>query len=237
MKDQYFGDFGDYQKISLLKGLREANLNVLVHWMKTDDDNSNDGRHITYLDNPSMWMNYEPDIFEYIKQKIAKDKRSLVHIERSVFCERISFVNQKIENTKARNSILESIVSSDSHLVFFDPDNGIEVKSTNFKNVHKYVVWEEIIKTYNAGKSVLVYQHFSRINRESFIQNKLSEIKSKIGEDAVALKVKHSVYFIIPQPTHKNKLNAVLNRFTKKWQPFADLYTHEKGRCDIIKKS
>ncbi len=55
MKDQYFGDFGDYQKISLLKKLKTTGLTITAYWMKTKDDQSTDGKHITYLTKPELW--------------------------------------------------------------------------------------------------------------------------------------------------------------------------------------
>lgn len=229
MKDQYFGDFGDYQKISLLRNLRETNLSILVHWMKTSDDGSSDGRHVSYLNNPKIWMDYEPDIFEYIKQKIVKNKRSLIYIENSVFCKKIDFLNKKIENIKDRSLTLKSTIESSADLVFFDPDNGIEVKSTNPGNIHKYVTWKEIIETYKSGKSVFIYQHFSRSNRDEFTQNKLKEIREKIGKEAIALRVRHSVYFVIPQSKHKSIIDLSLQKFVKTWGHFSNLiYAQEE---------
>jgi hypothetical protein len=47
-------------------------------------------------------------------------------------------------------------------LVFFDPDNGIEVlsKPCGGRDSSKYVYWDELQETYRSGQSVLVYQIF-----------------------------------------------------------------------------
>jgi hypothetical protein len=153
MKDQYFGDFGDYQKISLLKALKEEGLNIVVHWLKTEDDKSTDGKHITYLSRPSLWRDYESAIYDYLNRCIVTGSRNLSHIENSLFCRDIAFVNNLIEDDVERAKSLEGIIKNPTYnLVFFDPDNGIEVKSTNKKNSHKYVLWNEIISIFNAGK-------------------------------------------------------------------------------------
>ena len=173
MKDQYFGDFGDYQKISLLNKLHEGRVQTTVYWMKTKDDDSTDGKHITYLQKPDVWSMYEPNIFSFLNKKVTSEKRSLTHIEKSLFCQGIHFINKYIEDRTVRDQILKTICEVDtSELLFFDPDNGIEVVSINKKNIHKYVTWHEIINTFTSGKSVLIYQHFSRVNRNLFIKNK-----------------------------------------------------------------
>jgi hypothetical protein len=53
-------------------------------------------------------------------------------------------------------------MSKDCDLIFFDPDNGLEVKSKpkDRKNSCKYS--DELARAYANNKSVLVYQHFRR---------------------------------------------------------------------------
>jgi hypothetical protein len=222
MKDQYFGDFGDYQKISLLKILKEENLNIVVHWLKTKDDKSNDGKHIVYLNSPSLWRDYEPEIYDYLNKCLVKYSRSLFHIENSLFCRDIAFVDDLIEDDTERVKSLKKIVENPEYdLVFFDPDNGIEVKSTNKKNSYKYVLWDEIRSAFNAGKSVMVYQHFSRSNREVFIEAKLKDLRQKLGAEAFALKVKHSVYLFACHKKDVGRIKRGLAKFSKRWKPLA----------------
>ncbi len=221
MKDQYFGDFGDYQKISLLKKLKQTGLRITTHWMKTVDDGSNDGKHITYLQKPDLWRNYEPGIFDFLVDKISTTSRSLSHIEKSTHCEGIDFINKYIESTDIRRKINDDILQSNADIVFFDPDNGIEVASTNKKNIHKYVTWDELIQTFNTGKSVLVYQHFSRSNRDTFINNKITEIQNRVQCTVVSIKVKHSVYFFILQKNHLPNIEKALGEFMSTWHSLA----------------
>lgn len=224
MKDQYFGDFGDYQKISLLKKLQAQNLFITTYWMKTKDDSSTDGKHVTYLDKPELWEKFESEIYSFIYEKVATKKRLLSHIEESTFCSGIRFISNYIEDTTTREYILESLCSdTESDIIFFDPDNGIEVASTNKKNLHKYVMWNEIISTYNSGKSVLVYQHFSRVNREVFIKLKKWELSQKTGGDVIAVQVKHSVYFFVLRKEHEKKVEKALKEYINTWESLAIL--------------
>jgi hypothetical protein len=43
MKNQYFGDVGDYGKYGLLRFLAGNNIKIAVNWYLTPDDGSNDG--------------------------------------------------------------------------------------------------------------------------------------------------------------------------------------------------
>lgn len=224
MKDQYFGDFGDYQKISLLEKLNKSGLKIITYWMKTPDDGGTDGKHITYLNKPNIWRVYEPEIFDFLANKINSSHRHLSHIEKCKYCKGILFINENIENVKVREKVLEEICSNKiADLVFFDPNNGIEVASTNKKNIHNYVTWNEILQTFNSGKSVLIYQHFSRSNRDTFIKSKVNEIKKKINAPVITLRVKYSVYIFIIQKNHTIKIQKSIADFSSKWKEWSML--------------
>lgn len=224
MKDQYFGDFGDYQKIYLLKFLSK-DTRIIVHWMKTHDDGGTDGKHIAYLQKPEIWRSFEPDIFDFLSEKITTKKRSLSHIESSLYDARIRFIASSIEHEEDRKKILASICNNqESELVFFDPDNGIEVSSTNKRNIHKYVTWKEIEATFDSGKSVMVYQHFSRVAREKFVAEIAHNIRERIKAPVVlAVRVKHSAYFFILHKKHVTKVKKALNAFAHVWKDLAIL--------------
>ena len=121
---------------------------------------------------------------------------------------------------------MEQIKNADSNLVFFDPDNGIEVKSTNSKNKHKYVAWADIRTAFDSGKSVLVYQHYSRMNRDKFIAEKLAEFNNYFQEDVFVIKVKHSVYFLLSQDKHKNVISTALKVYSSLWKDAAVVKKH-----------
>ncbi len=185
--------------------------------MKTKDDGGTDGKHITYLQKPEMWRLFEPEIYDFLRDKINSEKRSLSHIEESTYGSEIHFITEYIEDTDIRHTLLSNLKAGISEVILFDPDNGIEVASTNKKNVHKYVTWQEISEVYNSGKSVIIYQHFSRSNRQKFIQDKTREIEERIGCSVVSIQVKHSVYFFLSQKGHESSLLKTLSTYSKIW--------------------
>ena len=219
MKNQYFGDFGDYQKFSFLKTLRDiGGFQITVHWMKTLDDGGTDGKRIGYLDKEHIWASFDKDIFAFIKGHIAQKKRDLALYEQSTHALGIKFLSEHIESPKKRLELLDRICKDkESDLIFFDPDNGIEVKSTSPKTIHKYVLWSDINTAFDSGKSVLVYQHFSRKNRDLFIQEKLAEFKNHFEMDVFAIKVKHSVYFLLVQSSYLQRVRQSLAEYSNIW--------------------
>jgi hypothetical protein len=66
-------------------------------------------------------------------------------------------------------------------LVFFDPDNGMEVKSVSrgLRNSCKYLFWDEVCKTFATGSSVLIYQHFPREKRDAYIHCMVGHLRRR----------------------------------------------------------
>lgn len=220
MKDQYFGDLGDYKKFSLLKTLRDkGGLRIAVHWVKTKNDGRKDGGRIAYLDNPTTWDLYDKHLFEFLKACVRKNHRKLSFFENSKHARDFRFFNDYIEDTLKRKELHEKLLKDKSSgLVFFDPDNGIEVKSMNQRNRHKYIWWTEIETAHGSGKDVLVYQHFPREKHKTFIQRKLTEIKSRFSAKVSAIEVEHSVYFLIAQKRHWTQIGRALKNYGGVWK-------------------
>lgn len=76
---------------------------------------------------------------------------------------------------------------SKTDLVFFDPDNGLEVRSRPYgsKRSNKYLFWREAQAFFASGKSLLIYQHFIRENREQFIARLSSAFELRLGASIV----------------------------------------------------
>lgn len=225
MKDQYFGDFGDYQKFSLLTLLRDnGGFKIIVHWMKTKDDGGKDGGRVAYLSDPKKWQSYDKKIFEFLKEHINLKNRNVSIFEKSVCATGIRFINNNIENSSERSRLLKKIKRDKAFdLVFFDPDNGIEVNSTNSNNKHKYVLWKDIEMVYTSGKSVLVYQHYSRKKRDTFIQEKVENFKKYFSSAIFVIKVRHSVYFLLSQNKDVIRFDEVLRNYSNIWKPLVSI--------------
>ena len=192
MKNQYFGDVNDYRKYGLLRTLANyGQLKIGVCWMLTADDGRTDGKFTTYLDKPQRWRQYDPQLFDLLYQWIAADRRRNVLLaENEKVLPGVSFHSKLLTASGDKRATYfdemgEQLAGCD--LIFFDPDNGVEVKSIakGRRNSEKYIYWDEIVKTFQAGHSILLYQHFRREERTAFIQRIVTELQARLNPSKI----------------------------------------------------
>ena len=74
MKNQYFGDIGDYGKYGLLKFLAQHNVKIAVNWYLTENDENKfgDGGLIDYLKDKyeRKYSKYDPDLFGILQKML-----------------------------------------------------------------------------------------------------------------------------------------------------------------------
>jgi hypothetical protein len=100
-------------------------------------------------------------------------------------------------------------LARDADLLFFDPDNGMEIKSLPLgrKNSDKYLYWNEVATAFQRGHSLLVYQHFGRQKRDPFIQDLAQEFGKETGVGTVySFRTPNVVFFLVPQTDHQKLL-------------------------------
>ena len=105
-------------------------------------------------------------------------------------------------------------------LIFFDPDNGIEIKSTakGRWNSAKYVYWDELGETYQAGHSILLYQHFRREERTSFIERIIMEFQARLNPHKIYwFRTSQVVYFLSVQEKHADTIAARVGSVAEQW--------------------
>ena len=81
-----------------------------------------------------------------------------------------------------------------------------EVKSIprGKRNSSKYLYWSEVKTSYEAGYSILIYQHFPRMQRESYIHNLVQQFKAITDVNRIFYyKTRQVVFFLLPQPKHE----------------------------------
>ena len=115
-------------------------------------------------------------------------------------------------------------------LVFFDPDNGIEIKSVPFgkKSSSKYLYWDEVKESYLAGHSLLIYQHFPRCARDPFIKSLVRKFRDLLGAKKVfSYCTHHVVFLLIPQPDHVEMFLENNHKIKKTWGEMIKIGKHE----------
>jgi hypothetical protein len=240
MKHQYFGDVNDYVKYGILRCIAAEGLRVAVCWMLTPNDSRPDGRKTQYLSTPGVWERHDSELFSHLARILAtSDGKHVRHIESPDVIPNARFFGREVPlSLQERHVWLREVISAaiDSDLVFFDPDNGIEIPSCPFgKRGHeKYVYWSELVEAWRSNRSVLVFQHFPRVPREQFIVDTLANMEVMLqGSGVVALVTGNVVFLLAAQACHWPAIERLLARLEGKWAPRVRAVAPSRvaGRC------
>lgn len=197
VKNQYVADQNDFAKYLLLRLCARAFKKLFVAWMLTEDDGLSDGAKISYLGLPE-WRDCDPILLDGLAEVVASGNRTLAAIESSGLLPGATFFSERVpRDAEARSAYFEPIVAAadPKSLVFFDPDNGLEVTSTpkGKRGAEKYVYLDELGPFADAKISVLIYQHFPRVQRDTYVEASLSRLQAALGSefDTFAARTSH----------------------------------------------
>lgn len=238
MKDQYFGDINDYLKYGILRAIaRTSQLRCLLCWMLTESDGSSDGRKITYLNQKQQerFKRHDPFLYEHLQKAVLRDKRREVWREPQLtLLPRTEFFSDLVPDDRtARQVYFSNLLDrcKDCDLVFFDPDNGMEIKSKPKGNrkSNKYLYWDELRTSYEAGQSVIVFQHFRREKHEVTIQTTLQKAALCLRSSKYSVLRGSSVFhLLVPQPRHLRPLAQAIERLERDWRGLLKVSWHDR---------
>ncbi|MGB1949440.1 MAG: hypothetical protein ACPHQ9_01595 [Marinobacter sp.] len=225
MKDQYFGDINDYRKYGLLRAIiRTCEFRPLVAWMLTPDDGSTDGKFISYLKHPEKWSRHDPVLFQTLKELLAsKQERRVSLIENADLLPKAEYFCSHVPDSASDRCSWFNLLNQraqGSDFVFLDPDNGLEVKSKVYggKGSSKFLYWREVEALWASGKSLLIYQHFIREKRLTFIQRMLEALRGATpGSFVEAFSTPHVVFLMALQPEHREFHEAIISSVQETW--------------------
>ncbi len=226
MKDQYYGDINDYRKYGLLRSLADGGtFPIGVFWMLTPDDGRSDGGHIGYLNDPDRWRRFDPALYDRLRRDLLKKRqRKVCRAKASNLIPGASFHALEIptcgsDRLKFFEQVRRKLAACP--LIFFDPDNGLEVKSVKFgtKNSPKYVYLRELAAAHDEEHSLLIYQHYPRRERSDYDRYCVAEIARRMGKSAIyAVKTPEVVYFLVVRPEHTVAVNKGLTLVRNNWE-------------------
>jgi hypothetical protein len=207
VKNQYFGDINDYRKYGLMRALSGyGQITTAVCWMLTPDDGRTDGSFTDYLEEAEKWSHHDDDLYRHLRKLVVRRKRRDVgEIENSGILPGCRFFSDLVpDDRRERDSWFRRFLdlAEGCDLIFFDPDNGIEVKSRprGHKDSSKYLYWHEIEQAFQAGHSLLIYQHFPREERHPFIERKAREVADRTGAaEVLSLRTPRVLFLLAPQ--------------------------------------
>jgi len=214
MQNKYFGDIHDFYKYVLLKRISE-HFSLGIYWCLVPNDISKDGnKKLTEKENKK-----DSKLFGLLNSSKDKDLKNI----KPYFSKNTKYF-ENIHEKYHLNSIYQKIAFEKlfkQEIIFFDPDNGLEVLTTNNKNKFKYLSYETIEKYWIIGNSMIIYQHLNRDkNYLDDIILKITELLNihKIGYLNVIRKG-HVDYIFIIQKKHR-LLHDIIADFVNKNKEF-----------------
>jgi hypothetical protein len=232
LKHQYFGDVNDYLKYGVLRGLSEvARLRVGIVWMLTPDDGRRDGSRTDYR-RKSAWRAHDPGLFDRLASLDSGRRARRVGWMRrwNLVPEALDFAAPLPQSVGARDRWLRSSLETlaGCPLLFFDPDNGFEVRSVprGRRYSNKYLYWDEAVAAWEAGHSLVVYQHFPRRDRDAHSHELHACARGRLpGVHVTLFRTAHVVFLLAARPGHAAGLERAADRVGERWN----------GRLDVIR--
>lgn len=224
MKNQYAGDVGDYTKLGILRGLENAGFSIGLNWYLTPDEPEHsktftDGKHTKFLEFDCD----TPDIDLYCAlQKIGlSNNRTVARLERAKLFENTLFWNKILEGKSRDKWHLEALKKLGKRdVIFLDPDNGLEVKSTNpySKNGNKYTTYKEAADYYVQGATVIIYNHRDRKPENEYLKRFSQFIDMEETKNAKMFYLRASRYSVrdylfLVQERHFSGLEKAIDNF------------------------
>jgi hypothetical protein len=142
-----------------------------------DEQHNSDGGHVSYLDRPGI-AELDFELISALQKIVASRCRSIAAVAKAgilpsetIFCDALVCLPQGAGSARHdrllhRSRWLEDCLArtDTGELIFFDPDNGIEVASVPKHHVKagKYIYWDELARFWNRGHALLIYHHLNR---------------------------------------------------------------------------
>jgi len=173
MQNRYVGDIGDYLKLGILRALSPGYRLGVAWWLYPDGSHNGDGRHISYLNHPSQWRHFDPQLFDALGRIVLSGERNIRALEEANVLSGAIFASDFIpigcpasQRQQARQNWLERVqLKLDrADLLFLDPDNGLEPTSFRPSGVKsgKSILLSEVHQFVRPGRCLIVYHHQSR---------------------------------------------------------------------------
>jgi hypothetical protein len=192
--------------------------------MLTPDDEGPDGNSVDYLRKQEQYRRFDPNLFDKLRAAVWAGKRSVNMVEEAEILPSSRFYRQLLlDDADSRQGYFEGFweLAQGCDLVFFDPDIGMEVRSTPYgrKRSSQYLYWGELIDAFSKGYSTLVYQHFPRVEREPYILDMAQRCIDRTGAKIVySFKTNHVVFFLLPSEPHVDALERNIARVETRWR-------------------
>ena len=226
MQDEYFGDINDYRKYGLLRCLDKVELRVGVCWMYTPSDNSGQGQRIPYLDKPHKYRFRDPDLFDFLKNRVHTPRRAVRELEEAsdTLLPRATFFSESLpEVAVERDSYFRRALGAleKADVLFFDPNIGLETPSVRYGRARSsnYLYWWEAERAAHEQASIVIFQHWTQNEKRDDLLARLSSgLRCRMPRTSVyAIRSPHVLFLAACQPEHKDRFTKAARLARRRW--------------------
>jgi hypothetical protein len=201
-----------------------------INWYRTEYPGGPDGKLTRYLDMPEQYRHYNPEIFDSLHRIVKESgKRNIESIEHSDFMNAVYYSAFITARGEWHVEALQALAAPD--VIFLDPDNGLEVKSTRGRNKDKYVLKSELYDYYSVRKkSVILYQHAARESESRVIRRMRNIADEIVCKNMLILRYgayQVRYYIVFSQAEDADRLEAVCTGTIENWRGF---------KCSVLSK-
>lgn len=241
VQNQYVGDIGDYGKYGLLRAVAASGFRLAVNWYHVVPSDASektagskatirrkqdDGKYISYLDEPEKYRQYDPELFDCLSG-IVKENRSIDALEKSDILEALFFHDELTNADRMAWHHKALVDTADADVVFLDPDNGLETAKMRARGrkTEKHVTWQEARDYYDRGQNVILYQHRPQMmKKERCIQNILDFQQSFLKADQTLLlefpRYTNRYFFLFCHQAQHTALETIYRSVAQTWNGF-----------------
>lgn len=180
MQNKYVADIGDYSKYGMLRSLLAGEPVGIAWWLNPDEGHNNDGRHRKYLEEPQLWRQADPVLFDCLRRINSSHLEGTVElnvraIEVSGILPNSKFFSQQLPDPTLPVQSRETERSgwftelkrqlSGCSVLFADPDNGLAPIQHNAQEskANKWVFIQEVCALTTDFETIIVYHHLNRM--------------------------------------------------------------------------
>jgi hypothetical protein len=192
--------------------------------MLTPNDGSSAGGKIGYLSDPAKWRGYDPPLFDVLRGAVMSGRRDLGCLERSGLLPKALFLSERLTDRAHERAQYFGLMRRKAALAdlwFLDPDNGLEISSVPYgtSGSSRYTYWREIAELWEEGVSLLIFQHFARRERGSFVARLCAELSARTpGGVVVAIRGNFMVFLGAFQSGHRRPGSAAVRKVGERWR-------------------
>lgn len=227
MQERYLGDSHDFLKYALLRHLnRELDVRLGVNWYLTlpdqvDRPGNNDGEKRHHL-RGGVWEKADAGLLEHLRGFEQPDNRVLANVanwgvlppDTLYYDDPVAVTGRQEWHRRGLSTLV------DAGLVFLDPDNGFEVKSTSARTRPKYAEYGELAGYVDRGQIVVAIQ-FARQCDPIFRAIDVRDRLIALHGGAAALPVVRGrvapniLFFTLAPPSSVGRIKVALGKFVQ----------------------